>query len=272
MSKFKSLRTAAFIISLALPTLYTIIVNYGGLYARILDLARVIKVDWIYWLPLSMEYLVFTVLFVLTIALMHGIDGLLNFYVPISFLGIIGIIYTIDTLYPWGRFTPFQLLVPATTQLSAGLLNFIGYETSVTFITSSYYGWLPRLAAWNPKNPSMVASFGIGWPCAGIESLIVYTIIILLFLRQSSIPLKQKIAYFAIGAVITYFINILRIVTIFLIAINKGDFMSFHDFYGQLYSITWITSYPLIIIGSRTLWGKIKKQSFRIGSLLITHS
>lgn len=63
-----------------------------------------------------------------------------------------------------------------------------------------------------------------------------------------------------LGVVVTYFINVLRIVTIFVIGINGGDWMAFHNIYGQLYSITWIVSYPLLIIGSQMLWAKIKNR------------
>jgi exosortase/archaeosortase family protein len=80
---------------------------------------------------------------------------------------------------------------------------------------------------------------------------------ILLFLKNSTIPWKQKLVYFIFGAVVTYFINALRIATIFIIAVGGGDIEPFHNYYGQLYSITWIISYPLVIIASRMLWGKI---------------
>jgi hypothetical protein len=63
--------------------------------------------------------------------------------------------------------------------------------------------------------------------------------------------------YFVFGAAVTYFINALRIVTIFMIAINGGDVGLFHNYYGQLYSLFWIMSYPLMIMGSRALWGRI---------------
>jgi len=86
----------------------------------------------------------------------------------------------------------------------------------------------------------------------------LYTIIMLLFLKKSDIPRLHKIIYFAVGAAVTYFINILRIATLFLIGLNGGDVWAFHDYYGQLYSAIWIISYPLIIIGSQILWSKYK--------------
>jgi exosortase/archaeosortase family protein len=85
-----------------------------------------------------------------------------------------------------------------------------------------------------------------------------------LFLKNSDIPWRQRTIYFIIGAIITYFINIMRIVTIFIIGIDYGvgspQWWQFHNYYGALYSISWIITYPLIIIGIQVLWSKIKKR------------
>jgi exosortase/archaeosortase family protein len=126
-------------------------------------------------------------------------------------------------------------------------------------VKSNEYGYFPVLLVFDPKNPTkLLANFGIAWPCAGVESLIIYALTILLFLKKSLIPKWQKIVYFVFGAAVTYLINVLRIVSIFLVKINGGDWLLFHNFFGPLYSITWIASYPLIIIGSRFLWNKVK--------------
>ena len=256
----KSIRTIAFIITLLLPTIYVVAANYFGLNTMIMELARQHNVPLVDWMPLSIEYLVFAVLFVLIILLAYGINGLMDASISMLFLAIIGVIYMIDTLYPYGKFTPFQFLVPTTTVLAANVLNLMGYETSMSFRSNHpTYGSMPCLEAKNSLGESV--EFGIAWPCSGIESLLIYTITILLFLKKTTIPWKQRIIYFVVGAIITYFINILRVATIFVIAINYGatsaQVQSFHSYYGQLYSITWIIAYPLIIIGSRALWGKI---------------
>jgi thaumarchaeosortase len=250
----KSKRTAVFIVAILLPTIYTIISNFGGLNRRI--------VDWTYamgivpgcdYMPLAVEYLVFGVLFALILWSEYGTSGLKDALISPIFLVTIGVIYSIDNIYSEGQFTPFQAFVPTTAMLAEKILNLMGYQTSL---------WLDRgmpfLYVISQNGSGWGAS--IAWPCSGVESLIIYTLVILLFLRTIVPSWKQRIIYFTIGAIITYFINALRIVTIFVIAVNGGDWVKFHDFYGQLYSITWIVSYPLIIIGSRTLWTKIRSR------------
>jgi thaumarchaeosortase len=251
-----SARNIAFVTALLLPTVYVALSNYLGLNVAIADAARQSGVTWADSMPLSTEYLVFTVLFCLMIFLQFGKKGLMDFSVPAFFLGAVGALYTIDNVYPYGQFTPFQLLVPTTAMLAAAVLNAMGYQTSLT--TS---GSMPRLTATDPANPLRTATFDIAWPCAGIESLLIFTVVALLFLKRMSISLRAKIGYFAIGAAVTYLINILRIVAIFTIGMNGGDVQTFHFYYGPLYSIAWIAAYPLIILLSQSLWRKITSKA-----------
>jgi exosortase/archaeosortase family protein len=256
-------------VALLLPTAYVVAANYCGLNAAIADSARAyipaedpMRDHHASLTALSVEYLVFAVLFYLIVTLEYGTSSLMDFSLPASFLGIIGALFLVDNLYPYGRFTPLQALVPATATLAARVMGLMGYETIYSTINSAAYGVMPVLTV---KNHPW-ASFAIAWPCSGIESLLIYSITLLLFLKNTDIRWWQRAVYFAIGAVATYLINILRIVTLFQIAIQKGpsftisdfDFQRFHNYYGMLYSITWIMLYPLIIIGSRILWTRIQ--------------
>jgi exosortase/archaeosortase family protein len=253
LAKVKSSQTMALILVVLLPTLYVVLTNFYGGNALIVNFASNNKIPLAPWMPLSTEYLVFAVLFALIILAEFGPIGLKSFSISASFLAVIGIIYTIDNVYPYGSFSPFQIIVPTTARLAADVLGLMGYHTSWLGIQSG----MPVLEASGSQGS---AAFGIAWPCSGVESLLIYTVIILLFLKSSAFSWKQRVGYFIIGAVVTYFINVLRIVTIFVIAINGGDYLAFHNIYGQLYSITWIVSYPLLIIGSQMLWAKIKSR------------
>jgi len=252
--KFSAIKSLTYFAILTLPIVYVIISNYLGLNVIIADLSQQIGIQWWNSMALSVEYLVFTVLFSLIIFFSFGKKGLNEFLLPLFFLGVVGALYVIDNIFPYGEFTPFQLIVPTTAILAANILGFMGYDTTLTSM-----GTMPRLTATNPDITLRSATFDIAWPCAGIESLLIYSVIVLLFLKRTQINSKEKIIYFLIGAVITYFINILRIVTIFLIGMNQGDFQIFHVYYGPLYSISWIISYPLIILAIQKLRKKLKR-------------
>lgn len=255
VDELKSLRTIALACALLLPTLYLFVSNYFGLNVVILNWAKTNSIAQSDWMPLSIEYLILAVLFVLIVMLEYGVSGLDSFSMSPIFLATIGVVYTIDNIYMYGSFSPFQILVPATATLAAMVLNFMGYQIQ-------WKGESSGTPVLHVENSRGSAEAGIAWPCSGIESLIIYSVTILLFLRNMYIPMKQKIAYFIIGAVVTFFINVLRIVSIFVIAVDTGGIRSpqtqlFHNYYGSLYSIAWIISYPLIILGSRFLCEKI---------------
>jgi thaumarchaeosortase len=267
ISKVGSIRTAVLIVAVVLPTVYIVAANFLGVNTIIVNLAKQQGIYWSNLIPLVTEYFVFAILFNVIILSMYGKRSIKLLSISAFFLVIIGMLYMVDDVYPFGRFAPFQLIVPTTTNLAAQTLNLMGYRTSMGQITSPFWGSMPTLTASDPRMPSQTrTSFSIAWPCAGVESLIIYTVTILLFLKRSSIPWWSKIVYFVIGAVVTYFINVLRIVSIFVVAMNNGNWMQFHNIYGPLYSISWIISYPLIIIGSQLLWSRMKTRRERTKS------
>jgi exosortase/archaeosortase family protein len=249
-SKMHFSRVFAFGLALLLPTIYIIASNFFGGNALIMDLFRSKGVvsPWLDNSPLAVEYLVLAVLFSFVFFFSYKLKGLVGFSLSIALLGVVGAIHTINILYPYGGFTPFQILVPSTTALSEKVLNFMGYKTLLILKSGNL---MPTLVA---ANSTRQWAAQIAWPCAGVESLLLYTVVMLLFLKKAAISRLHKIAYFIIGAAVTYFINIMRIVTIFIIGINGGDVPTFHDYYGQLYSAAWIVSYPLIIMGIQILW------------------
>ncbi len=258
LNKLLSLRTTAFALSLVLPTLYVATSYYGGLNGAITNWATQSSVQWADSMPLSTEYLVFALLFFLIMWLSAGIKGLKAFFVPTFFLVLVGILYTIDNVFPYGQFTPFQIFVPTTTALAATFLNMMGYSTNISYEQSSLQGNMPVLTATNLQTGAS-STFQIAWPCAGIESFLIFTVIILLFLKRMNLSWKSKLGYFIFGAAVTYIINSLRIVNIFLIDMSGGNIDMFHFYYGPLFAMAWIVSYPVIILLSQKLWKKIRK-------------
>ncbi len=254
ISKHNKTGLLAVAIVLLLPTLYVVSEYYFGVNSAIANAAVQNGVAFPYSMPLAVEYLVFSVLLCLTAFLYFGKKGLTGFALPALFVGLVGVIYTIDNFFPYGEFTPFQLLVPTTATLAANVLSLMGYG-----VLPGTENGMPTLQVTGSLG---TAKFSIAWPCAGIESLLIFTAVALLFLQQMPISWKAKTGYFIVGAAVTYFINVLRIATIFTIGtefgVNSNQVQMFHFYYGPLYSITWIVSYPLIILASQGLWRKIK--------------
>jgi thaumarchaeosortase len=115
---------------------------------------------------------------------------------------------------------------------------------------------------------------GISWACAGVQSLFLFVLIIAVFFKKSSISSFRKLAYFVIGLFGTFFVNVLRIFSYFIILLNYGTNAAtdFHNTYGEMYFFTWIFMYILLIIGiQRFMLIERTRNAFkRVSSLLGT--
>ena len=230
-------------IILIIPTIYSLGLNLG-LYDAILELGKAVGVpfeqfgEWYLthsWL-FSFEYIIFATVFLASIWLLYGRNGLKILAVSSFFLSGVGIFYMIDTFFPYGTFTVLQGFVPITVNTAAFMLNLLGYGTrifpamTVTGATRSY-------------------SAIVSWSCAGSHSLFLYSFMIMLFLRGTSITRMRKIIYVVTGAVGTFFVNIFRIIAILLAGVNSGASLAatFHEVYGEFFFIAWMFIYLTVI-------------------------
>jgi thaumarchaeosortase len=251
-------RLAVYVVMLLLPAIYIIAEYYLGLNAAIVNASTQAGVAWASSMPLAFEYLAFSAFFLAAAYFGFGKNGLTGFLLPALFVALVGLLYTIDNIYPYGEFTPFQLLVPTTASLAAGLLSWMGY--GVIPGTDAPTG-MPTL---DVSGPLGSAKFAIAWPCAGIESLLIFTAVALLFLKQIPISLKAKVGFFAVGAAVTYLINIVRIATLFTLGMQYGEtsvqVSDFHYYYGPLYAMAWIVTYPLVIMALSVVWQRFRRN------------
>ncbi len=254
ISKHNRTLVLFYVIGFLLPSLYVIAENYFGINNVIANWASQSGVAFFDSMPLAVEYLVFALFFCFLTLATFGRKGLKIFVLPALFVSLVGALYTIDNVFPYGQFTPFQLLVPTTALLASGVLGIIGYNT-----VSGTENGMPTLQA---SGSLGTAKFAIAWPCAGVESLLIFTAVTLLFLKRMPVSWKAKLGFFAFGAAITYLINVLRIAVIFTIGMQYGassdQVQMFHFYYGPLYAMAWIVSYPLILLGSHWLWTRTR--------------
>ena len=249
-------RILAIFICAVIPIVYILGVNFLGLNQTVIQVGDALRgnywrakfSDWNHILnaawPLTIEYVVFTVSFLATMLLAYGKDCFKIFSITLALIAGISTVYMIDTIYPYGVFKPLQMLALPTAACSAALLEILGYSFTLSFSPGLESAPIIRMDA----NGSAKA-VSIAWPCAGVHSLFLYTLIILLLFRRSNISSFRKVIYFVIGAIGTYFVNILRIVSFFSVLVNQGmtAAQTFHDVYGELFSVVWILFYVLLI-------------------------
>ena len=268
LAKGWTIKNIIAIITLVFPSIYSILLNFG-LKNVIIELGRIFGVpanqfgEWYLthsW-PFSLEYLLFTAVFITSILLLYGLKGLKTYTVSCVFIGGVGIFYMIDTFFPYGTFTILQSFVPVTVSGVVLILNFLGYGTR-TFPSGS--DGLGLTVSGATRNYSAIVS----WSCAGSHSLFLYSFMIMLFLRGTSISRNRKLIYVITGAIGTFFVNILRILAILLAGVNSGASLAatFHEFYGEFFFIAWMFIYLTVIflietrINSKKLNKKFEDQ------------
>lgn len=249
----------ASLICALIPTIYVIATNFFGLDLTMLKIghdvfgirsgvtATNVPEDFLhlYW-PISCEYIVFTVFFVGSTILAYKTKGLKALSISFALLGGIGVAYLFDTIYPFGVFKPLQALALPTAATAAALFDLLGYGVQLIFPAYGVQSSLPGLTV---AMGGKTASVSIAWACAGVQSLLLYVVIILVFFKKADISAFRKLAYFVIGLFGTFFVNVLRVFSILVIMLNSGKDagISFHNTYGEIYSVIWIFLFILLI-------------------------
>jgi len=307
-------KTAVIAILASIPILYVLGTFVYGWVHKIIELGNSMGIPYprygphlLYdqW-PISFEYLFFFGVFMCFLFVVYGLNGFKCFTISLVFIGAIGVFFTLDNFYPENTIEILQALVPYTVSATSYVLNAAGYQ--VTYYPNDYYFPYYRNYIKFQKVDSFYQWWAkMYWPCSGVQSLFVYSFVILLFLRNFSVYSQRKAIYvsfpkklrflsenrrfspilkrklvhdfilgvskvvveiirlvpffllFLVGAVGTFFTNVLRIATLGVIGAN-GDpeaAKHFHDYYGDLNFITWITVFPILMIFSSILWKKL---------------
>jgi exosortase/archaeosortase family protein len=266
-----------------IPTFYVLATNFFGLDLTVLrighDVFGILSVrganePWdflhLHW-PITCEYLVFAVFFISAVLLAYKTKGLKALSISFALLGGIGVAYMFDTIYPFGVFRPLQAFALPTAAVAAALFDLLGYTVRLVFPIYAAESSLPSLTV---IMGGKSASATIAWACAGVQSLLLYVVIILVFFKKADISGFRKLAYFIIGLFGTFFVNVLRVFSILIIMLNYGNEAGtiFHNTYGEIYSVIWILLFILLIgcIQRFMLVERTKYAFHRIWSLLGT--
>ena len=247
----------ASLICALIPTIYVLATNFFGLDLILLKTGHALGIrsvtssndpsDFLHlqW-PLSFEYIVFAVFFMSAVMLAYKMRGLKVFSISFALLGGISVAYMFDTVYPFGVFRPLQEMALPTAATAAALFDILGYGVQLYFPIRTAESLLPSLTV---AMGGKTASVTIAWACAGVHSLLLYVLIILVFFKKTSISAFRKLSYFIIGLFGTFFVNVLRVFSVIIVILQYGKDagMRFHNTYGELYSFIWIFLFILLI-------------------------
>ncbi|MCS7125447.1 MAG: exosortase/archaeosortase family protein [Aigarchaeota archaeon] len=94
------------------------------------------------------------------------------------------------------------------------------------------------------KSTEIMALY-IAWNCIGWQSLVIFSAISYLSLRDSRLPRLEKLVIIILGLEGTLLINIFRIALVGLVAVYFGKLHAilFHDYIGSLISFGWLLGF-----------------------------
>lgn len=220
-----------------------------GLNQLIISIGHAYKVAIVNSWVLMSEYFAITIYAMAALFLLLGI----NWYkiAPAGVVYLVGstVILSLDSFFPYDSLGPLQMIVPTYLQFDQSILRFIGdhfvYLGNDTPASAS--GNLLVLKGFH--GPFYLQVF---WPSAGVQSVIIYSLVMLSILLRLRIPFSHKLIYFLVGALGTASVNILRIVSLSMVAItvtsNVKEWETFHSFAGEIMFLPWIGIYLTAVI------------------------
>ncbi len=273
------LKIAALLLAI-IPTLYILGTNFFGLDLSLLKTGIDLRIPAVYsnnepsdflhlYWPLSVEYMIYFGFSLASIFLAYKIKGLKMYAISFSLLGAVAFAYLLDTIFPFGVFRPLQEIALPTTATTAALFDILGYQVMLNYPVIVGESKLPSLIV---NNGVSTASVSVSWACAGIYSLLLYVLIILVFFKRTNITSYRKLFYFIIGLFGTFMSAVIRIFSIVLVYLNQGKEagVTFHNTYGELFGFTWIFAFILLIvcIERYMLVERTKQVLQKMGSLI----
>ena len=200
------------------------------------------------WILMS-EYFAATIYTVASLFLLLG----KNWY-KIASAGLVylvgnTVILSLDSFFPYDSLGPLQMIVPAYLQFDQFILRFIGGHIVYlgNDVPASANGNLLVLKGYH--GPFYLQVF---WPSAGVQSVIIYSLVMLSILFRIRIPVSHMLIYFVVGLLGTASVNILRIVSLSMVAItvtsNAKEWEAFHSFAGEIMFLPWIGIYLAAVI------------------------
>jgi thaumarchaeosortase len=150
------------------------------------------------------------------------------------------VFYSLDAFFPYGSIGPLQFwanfIVAAVGALSKVFgLPIYGFSNLLTI--NGTHGFF-RLAVF--------------WPSVGVQSMLIYSLVMVLLAAKLDSPRLRKVIYAAIGVIGTIFLNVVRIFIIayygYAYAYTGQQLDAFHNSIGEVLFPIWIVAFLAIVL------------------------
>jgi thaumarchaeosortase len=239
---------------------------YFGVYAlgfhkAISDFAAALRIDQgvINW-PWMWEYIIVGIYFLVATVALFGLSAVRHISVPSVYALGMGLILSLDSLFPYDTLGLLNVWVGVIWSMVLVLLQLSGVRIITNPNVFSERPWVflyqNRLFI-SGKTGAM--TLAIYWPSSGIVSMLIYSMVILTLLIKIDAPVRRKIAYALIGAIGTFFVNVIRVFLIsYYVAFISIDVNAFHEVIGEILFLPWVGIFLLAVMRAEGYIGKPK--------------
>lgn len=214
----------------------TILVNFIYWIGKGLGASGTVSNSWL----MAMDYLTFTIYLTALTIVLFSFRALRSVVTPIVLaLGML-LFYLLDAFFPYGEIGPLQFWA-----------NFIvgGVGLLSRLFGLPIYGFQNYLTIEGTKGFFRLAVY---WPSVGVQSMIIYSLVMIVVAAKLQAPLIRKLVYIIVGVCGTISLNVVRIFTIayygYAYATTGQQLDAFHNSIGEVLFPIWIAVYLVVIL------------------------
>ena len=248
--KINSKKFYLIIAALSITVGYFIAIEELGLKESIRAAASIYNVQIQESWTLMWDFIIMVLYVSICLSILYGKKGFKIAPAGLVFIAGIVVILSLDAFFPKDTLGPLQYIVPLYLQIDQGLIRLIDSSIINLGPDGPLVSARDNMLALNGLQGPM--NLIVFWPSAGVHSMIIYSLIMLIFFLKMNIPLKRKLTYFLMGTIGTAMINIIRILSLSLFALivsaNPISWQSFHSIAGEIIFIPWLFIYVYSVL------------------------
>ncbi|MBS7656132.1 hypothetical protein KEJ50_06520 [Candidatus Bathyarchaeota archaeon] len=210
------------------------------------------------------DYIVFAISITVSLTSIFGIKALKQVVTPIVYCLGSALILLLDVFFPYQSIGFLAGVVPFIVNAVVFLLKASNVKILNNLFEAKDPPWIYVKGNYlNVMGKERFVILEVNWPCAGVLSLLIYSLIISILMVKLNASIKRKIIYASLGALGTFFINIFRIYLITLaIVYSAVDLKIFHETIGEALFIIWIIAYLLLVLKVESLLNRRLNHAF----------
>lgn len=233
-------RLLSTLVTLALIMAYYISSKYLEVHGALWKLGEWLKVPLLYSWTWLWDYIFFSLYLVLLTYSYFGREGFRALPTGLVYAGGMAMILSLDAFFPYDTLGPLQAVVPIILRMVVAMVGGLDLGEATTS---------QNILHLVGQKGSM--SLAVYWPSAGVHSMVIYSLVVLLFLVRTRFPRLRKVLYFTLGAIGTFFVNVLRIFVVslyvLLVSTNPIQFEEFHAVIGEALFLPWLVVFILAV-------------------------